>query len=378
MSFIELPLHGGRAPKWLFNRMVRIGTKIVDIIVDEYGEKELIRRIGHPLWFHALALVLGYDWDSSGVTTVTTAVLKKCIKELNLDIVVAGGKGKAALNVPLELEEEGDKLNFATNTIEALKKLSRIAAKVDTTLIQAGYPLYHQAVFCTRRGEWCIVQQGMNVNTKLARRYHWTWASLNTIEENPHSGLLGYRVHENVLNLVSPISRNARKTILDLVRENPRRIKRMLYEACTPTRGTILEWLGIKSQGKFKEAGERYRLDPRKVNWKILERTYQLQPRDYEELLMIRGLGPTTVRALALIAEIIYGDEVDWKDPLRYSYAFGGKDGIPYPVDVKLMDEIDEMLSKAVFDKKKREQLLKKIKGILRRGNKVYYLVKFY
>ncbi|RLF20414.1 MAG: DUF763 domain-containing protein [Thermoprotei archaeon] len=375
MAFIELPLHDGRAPKWLFNRMVRLGAKIINIIVDEYGERELIRRIGHPLWFHALALVLGFDWDSSGVTTVTSAVLKKCIRELDLDIMVVGGKGKAALNIPSEIKEEGERLNFRTGIIESLSKLSRIAAKVDTSLIQAGYPLYHQAIFCTKSGEWCIVQQGMNVSIRMARRYHWTWNSFTTPEENPHSGLLGYRVHDAVLNLTSAKSRDARRTVLDLAKENPRKIRRLLQEACGLLKGSILEWLGIKES--IRRSVLAYRIDPRKVNWKALEKTYQIQPRNYEEFLLVKGLGPTTIRALALISEIIYGDEVDWSDPLRYGYAFGGKDGIPYPVDVKLMDEVGDLLDKAIADKEKRERLLKRIKGILRRGNKVYYLVKF-
>ena len=381
MSFIELPLHYGGVPRWLFTRMVRLASKILTIIADEYGESELINRIGNPLWFHSLSMVLGFDWDSSGTTTVTTAVLRLAVHEANVSIMIAGGKGRTALLTPNLIEREGDRIGLSSSNIEMLKNISKLVAKVDSCLLQDGYSLYHHAVFASKNGDWSIVQQGMNTNTRLARRYHWSSRLLQNFTIRPHSGIQGSKVHNLVLDLTSERSSKAHDTIVDLVNMNPKKIQRelLLVKRCLKHNYSLYKW--IENHDTVPDINPRVlklRLVPVSINWKALEKAYQLNPRSLEELLLVQGIGPSTIRALALISEIIYGDEVDWQDPLRYGYAFGGKDGIPYPVNTRLMDNVIGMLESAIeeakLSNKERLILLKRLRGLIKRIKGIYYI----
>ncbi len=321
MKSIYLPLHHGKAPPWLLNRMKKLCYPIVRIIVDEFGYDELLRRFSDPIFFQSLSNVLGFDWNSSGSTTVLTGVLKAALNESELEVRVAGGKGKNALKTPDEIEKLGDELGLKSERIEELKRVSRLVAKVDSAMLQDGYELYHHAIIFTKKG-WCVVQQGMNEVERLARRYHHS--SFEWKIERPHSGIFAERVERRVMNLASKDSEEAREVILDVVRD-----------------GTFLrDYKRLTTIVRYKDG---YTV-PRKVDWKAIELAYNLGVDNFEDLLLIRGVGKGALRALALISELIYDTEYDKKDPAKFSFALGGKDGVPYPVDVRSYDEVIKFL----------------------------------
>ena len=314
MKSIYLPLHHGKAPYWLLNRMKKLCYPIVRIIVEEYGYDELIRRLSDPIFFQSLSNVLGFDWNSSGSTTVLTGVLKAALNESDLEVRVAGGKGNSALKTPEEIEKLGESLGLKESRLEELKRVSRLVAKIDNVMLQDGYDLYHHAVIFTKKS-WCVVQQGMNEVERLARRYHHS--SIDWKIEKPHSGIFAERVEGEVMNLASRYSNEARRVILDVVRDGT-------YKR---------DYRKLLSLVRYRES---YRV-PRKIDWNVLEKAYV---EDFEDLLLIRGLGKGAMRALALISELIYDTEYDKKDPAKFSFALGGKDGVPYPVDVRSYDEV--------------------------------------
>lgn len=341
----RLPLHYGRAPRWLVIRMIKLAREIVTVIVDEYGQDEFLRRISDPFWFQALGCVLGYDWHSSGVTTVLTWVLKSAINPTEHGLAVCGGKGKASLQTPIEISDAGEEFGFLTSRIDDLRYASRISAKVDNTAIQAGYPLYHHSFFITERGEWAVVQQGMNAKDRTARRYHWLSECAKNFVVEPHDAIVGDVKREVALDMTSIESEGCRKTSTGIIKEEPRKVMRMLKSIRPACQSSLQEWM---PKTRWKE----YVIDvlslPRNLNWKSVKKAYEFQPKNYEELLGIRGIGPATVRGLALISELIYGEPPSWKDPVKYSFAYGGKDGVPFPVDRQAMDESIRVLENAV------------------------------
>ena len=325
-----LPLHRGRAPRWLFSRMVSLAECIVKVIVREHGRRGLLERLSDPWFFQSLSCVLGYDWHSSGTTTVTCGALKEAIDPGELGVAVAGGKGRASRRTPAEIEERGAALGLGSGRIEELRYESRMAAKVDNSLVQDGYSLYHHAFIFDERGDWIVVQQGINEEEGNARRYHWPPDHPSLIEE-PHGAILCDSRLPAALDMTSGESEASRRTCLDIAREDPRRIERLLARP-TPPRQSILErWAGAP--------GRRLLVMPAAVNWRALREAYEFQPRSYEELISLRGIGPSTVRGLALVSELVYGEEPSWRDPVRFSFAFGGKDGVPFPVERGAMDE---------------------------------------
>lgn len=348
----KLPLHYGKAPKWLVVRMRKLAKEIVTIIVDEYGARDFLRRISDPFWFQALGCVLGYDWHSSGVTTVVTGVLKQAIVPEEHGIAVCGGKGRASLQAPLEIGSVGEKFSFSTDKIENLRYASKMSAKVDNSAIQAGYQLYHHAFFVAENGKWAVVQQGMCPQDRTARRYHWLSENIKNFVNEPHSAIVGDAKREIALDMTAKESENCRKTSLDIAKEPPNKVMRMLLSIRPACQKSLQEWLpktGIT-------AWEEYPIDvlsmPANINWRALREVYEFQPSNYEELLGFRGVGPATVRGLALISELIYGEKPSWKDPIRYSFAYGGKDGVPYPVNRKAMDESICILRQAIQEAK--------------------------
>jgi len=343
----KLPLHYGKAPRWLVLRMQKLAKEMVTVIVDEYGQDEFLRRISDPFWFQALGCVLGYDWHSSGVTTVLTGVLKSAINSTEQGLAVCGGKGKISLQAPMEISRLGEKFDFSTDKVDRLRYASRMSAKVDNTAIQAGYPLYHHAFFVTEHGKWAVVQQGMNVKDRTARRYHWTKEGLckDSFVVEPHEAIVGETRREVVLDLTAIGSEECRETSVDLSNEEPRKVERLLESIRPVWQKSLLEWVpGL--------VDEDYTVDflsmPRRVNWNALREAYEFQPKNYEELLSIKGVGPATARGLALVSQIIYGKPPSWKDPVKYSFAYGGKDGVPYPVNRKAMDESIQILEQAI------------------------------
>lgn len=366
----ELPLHGGKAPSWLVGRMKKLAKPIVHIIVDEYGRDEFLRRLSDPYWFQSLGCVLGYDWHSSGLTTVTTGVLKDIIDPREIGIFVAGGKGKTSIKTPEEIDANAERLGFSRERIDDLKYASKTSAKVDNAAIQAGAPLYHHAFFGSEDGEWTVIQQGMDTENKVARRYHWISEKVDNFVEEPHNAIIAERRKDSVLNMTSKTSEEARKTSTDLVKDNPTKIRKDFESLLPREQKSLTEWVpGVRKESR----NSRFFSLPKRLNWKALEEAYELQPRNYEKLLNIRGIGPATVRGLALVSEIIYGDEASWKDPAKFSYAFGGKDGVPYPVNRAAMDEAHRTLKSAVEEaeigRDEKMNAIRRLESFLSKGN---------
>jgi hypothetical protein len=324
--------------------MVKLAHEITAIIVDEYGRDEFLRRVSDPYWFQALGCVLGYDWHSSGVTTVLTGVLKSAIKPDEHGLAVCGGKGRASRKTPEEITQIADQFNLATNKIESLQYASRMSAKVDNTAIQAGYRLYHHAFFLTESGTWAVVQQGMSDQDRTARRYHWLSEHVQSFVVEPHDAIVGDAKKENVLNMTAKESENCRKASTDLAKEKPEKLVRLLGSVRPITQPSLQKWM---PQSEAKSYLAEFSM-PKTLNWKLARKLYETQPANYEQLLGIRGVGPATVRGLALVAELVHGTPPSWKDPVRYSFAYGGKDGVPFPVDREAMDKSTQILKNAI------------------------------
>jgi len=347
---LELFLHGGKAPAWLTVRMKKLSSVILTMIVEEYGQEKLLVNLSDPLWFQALSCVLAYDWDSSGSTTVTCGVLKDVLSSMDLGMKAVGGKGRRSRRTQDELASATSELDLDGSALERLRYSSRMCAKVDSTAIQAGYQLYHHTMFVIDSGKWAVVQQGMNPSFKTARRYHWLSEGMKSFVEEPHKGIVGQRVHERVLDMTSKGSGESRRICTDLASEDPERIRRQVASIRPLGQDTLGRWLESTKGHGIVSAYAIVRES--QVNWGALEEAYKIRPTNYEELLAIRGLGPSTARALALVAEIAYGAETSWRDPVKFSFAFGGKDGIPFPVKRATMDKSISLLKEAIEEAK--------------------------
>jgi hypothetical protein len=359
----DLPLHEGHVPPWLFSRMTKLSSLIINLMVDEYGVRRTIKMFSNPIFFQSFNNIIGMDWDSSGSTTITTAALKVALKSVDVGIKVVGGKGEHALKVPDEIRSLEGKFNINP---DELITASRLVAKVDNVALQDGHRLYHHAMIIGEDGTWAIVQQGLNPETKYARRYHW-WMETSFIN-NPHEGIVGVK-GDGALNMVSSVSEKARSTIIDIVSQDLNKVSRDLatVKAIIKSRGnrSILSY--INDEGKdWEQAYYNPRLNviinrELNINEDALRRargTY-----NFRDLLLINGLGPSTMLALALIAQLIYEAPVDWNDPAnldprRFTFALGGKDGSPYPINKEIYDAVIDILSRLV-DSIKRDGGLK-------------------
>jgi hypothetical protein len=329
----NLPLHYGKAPKWLFDRMVPLAREITIAIVSEYGPDEMLRRLSHPYWFQAFGCVLGFDWHSSGVTTTLCGAVKEGLKgiEKDLGLFVAGGKGKTSRKTPSEIEAWGGKISFDP---APLVYASRMSAKVDSAAVQDGYQLYHHAFFFTAKGAWTVVQQGMNDANHYARRYHWLGETVADFVNEPHAAILS-EARGETLNLTAGESQPARTTITSIAtEETPEKVMAELEK---------LKTLSLPARHQIYTTD----LHPDSLR-KIILSAYERQPENFEQLLGLAGVGAKTIRALSLISELVHGVAPSYRDPARYSFAHGGKDGIPYPVDRKTYDQSIELLSKAI------------------------------
>ena len=363
----NLPLHGGKAPKWLFKRMVKLSRSITDVVIHEYGRDEFFRRLADPFWFQALSCVLGYDWHSSGTTTVTCGALKEAIDPQEHGFAIAGGKGKASGKTPEQIEEIGELYNFSTAKINELKYSSRMAAKVDNTTIQDGHNLYHHVFLFSEDGLWSVIQQGMSSETNYARRYHWFSGNFDGFLHDPHNAIVGEKCQGKVLDMSSGESEPSQKTCVDLVNDNHRHL-RIDWAELTRHRDqcTLDDWKYPNKKKRFFECLDM----PQSINWNKMKEIYDFQPKNYEELIALRGVGPYTVRALALISDLIYGDKPSWKDPVKYSFTVGGKDGLPFPVDRKAMDESTDIIKLSVeqakIDNKEKLQAFRRLQNFVK------------
>jgi uncharacterized protein len=376
---IKLPLHGGHAPSYLIVRMIKLSSAISKVIVNEYGQHEFLRRLSDPLWFQAFGCVLGFDWHSSGVTTVVTGVLKQSLTVEDHGISIAGGKGKrsteAKKHIPLLAEKN---YNLSSNKIDSLLYASKMAAKVDNAAVQDGYSLYHHVILFDKNGDWSVVQQGMNAKNSMARRYHWMSDFVKSFTREPHTGIISNYKNRRSLNMTSIKSKENQSVCLELVKGNTENLKSsvnkiMLKKDDSKRKsGTLDNWIprnnlsctsSMLSEENYHTA-EHYEM-PRRLNWDLFKKIYDIQPKNYEQLISIDGFGPAAVRALALIGEIIFGTKASWQDPVKYNFAHGGKDGVPYPVARNTYDKSIRYLIAAVegaeIERKDRVQALKKL-----------------
>ena len=328
----HLPLHYGVAPRWLFERMTRLARQVTLVIVEEFGPQEMLAKLSDPLWFQAFGCVLGFDWHSSGVTTTVCGALKEGLRGLERDsgLFVAGGKGKTSRKTPQELEAFGERFGFEP---AGLVYASRLAAKVDSAALQDGYQLYHHTFVCSGDGAWTVIQQGMNEVTRWARRYHWLSAAVDDFVCEPHKAICSDE-RGVVLNMVAQESGECRDLSAELAGQNPDKL------------------VGELKRLQTLELPERHHLEVSDIHpdklAKIFLKTYERQPEDFERLLGMEGVGAKTIRALALVSELVYGAKASVRDPARFSFAHGGKDGHPYPVDRRTYDRSIEALRAAV------------------------------
>jgi hypothetical protein len=333
--------------------MVKLGREMTRVLIAEFGPGEFIHRIADPVWFQSLGTVLAFDWNASGLTTILTAALKEAIRgeERDLGVFICGGKGKTSRKTPQEITSWGDRLSLPGKSVDNLVYNSRMSAKVDNTAIQAGYQLYHHAFFLAENRKWAVVQQGMCLQDRTARRFHWLSEKTQTFVVEPHNAIVGDVKHDNVLDMTSSISEGCRKASVDIAKERPEKIMRMIVPTSSSLQKSLEAWLP-KEWNPARSCSMEFLSMPRNINWKTLKAVYEFQPSNYEELLSFKGVGPATVRGLALVAEVIYGEKPSWKDPVKYSFAYGGKDEVPYPVDRRAMDESIQMLSQTIQEAK--------------------------
>src|SRR5688500_17935612 len=332
-GFASLPLHTGKAPPWLFSRMTVLSREIIIYLTTEYGRQEVLRRLSDPYWFQAFGCVLGFDWHSSGVTTTVCGAVKEGLKgvDAELGLFAAGGKGGTSRKTPAQVTEVCERLG---RDPEPLVYASRTAAKVDSAAVQDGYQLYHHAFFFTAAGEWCVVQQGMSDATRTARRYHWLSEHVTSFVEEPHEAVCCDETTET-LNLVADESAGVRRGSVELAIQPPEVTLRELAkvpELAMPARHTLFPELDV----------------PNRHLQKILTKTYERAPENFETLLGIEGVGPKTLRALSLTSELLHGMPASMRDPARFAFAHGGKDGTPFPVDRATYDRTIDILGKAL------------------------------
>jgi hypothetical protein len=354
-------LDHGKCPRWLFERMVKLGREMTRVLVAEFGPDEFIRRIADPVWFQALGTVLAFDWNASGLTTILTAALKEAIREREkeLGVFICGGKGKTSRKTPDEIADWGNRLSLPDGSVDNLTYNSRMSAKVDNSLVQDGYQIYHHSLFFSRNGSWAVVQQGMNDADASARRYHWFSENIKDLVCEPHSGIVAPVKQQRLLNLTAQDSDNSRRLSVEFVCSGYRSLMKDI-EILRKHSSELSRTISLQHKGQqltFLELeNTEFKRHPvinedfSKSHYleKILRLVCDVQPGDYETFLAIKGVGPKTVRALALVGEVIYGAEPSYEDPARYSFAHGGKDGTPYPVDRDTYDKTIAALKAAV------------------------------
>lgn len=359
-----IPLDYGRCPRWLFERMKRLARGIIIAITEEFGEDEVLKRFSDPIWFQSLGCVLAFDWNSSGLTTTTLGAVKAALFDVQdrLGIYICGGKGKTSRKTPEEIETYGISRGFSF--APALIYSSRMTAKIDSSLIQDNYQIYHHNILFTKSGKWTVIQQGMNEENSTARRYHWFSLDIKDFIEEPHSGIIS-ELKVKPLNLTARKSRDNREISVGLVTEEPKRFLKDL---------NLIQTKKSKNLTLMKLYNKEFYWHPvieEKFDLKRLKKTIffanQNQPENFENLLSLKGIGPKTIRALSLVSELIYGAKPSYEDPARYSFAHGGKDGTPYFPKPEELDRTIKILEKGIqksqVSNRERIEAQKRLKG---------------
>jgi hypothetical protein len=348
-----VPLDTGKCPRWLFERMKRLSRAISLAIVEEFGPEEFLKRLSDPIWFQSLGCVIGFDWNSSGLTTTTLGALKEGIRGLEdeLGIYICGGKGKTSRKTPDEIRMIG--LTRSFDFYEKLIYASKITAKVDSCLIQAGFQIYHHNFIFTKDGEFVVVQQGMNTKLQKARRYHWLSLKIKDFTEEPHSGIVS-DIRLKPLNLVAKESKENKEISVEMVREEPKTFLKDFRLICEKSNSLMKQKrlpgfceMELENVEFYHHPVEKEKFDLKRLK-KTIEKAHFLKPENFEQLLMTEGVGPKTIRALSLVSEIIYGAKPSYEDPARYSFAHGGKDSTPYPIDRTTYDKTISVLEKGI------------------------------
>lgn len=353
---VNLPLHGGHPPKWLFSRMVKLSGAISEVIIDEFGHTEFLKRISNPYWFQAFSCVLGFDWHSSGTTTTTLGALKESLKPEYHGIYLTGGKGAKSRKTPEGIKHAGNLFNLKTSAIEEMVKSSKLSAKIDNSCIQDGYTLYQHNFFITEKGEWAIVQQGLNTENKYARRYHWLSSEVKDPLSNPHTGISCDIKTPETLNMADKESKKAQNISVDLINDNPEHLRSYFKRKNNQT---------LLTDFTMPEHHPVLDIDLSDKEFEVLKNAWEIQPENYEELILLQGIGPKKIRALALISDLVFGEPASWRDPVKYSFTHGGKDGFPYPVDREVYDNSIATIKDAIDEAKlKKDEKLKAIKRL--------------
>jgi hypothetical protein len=342
----DLPLHGGRVPPWLAERMSKLGAIISEAVVHHYGRDELLRRLAHPFWFQSFGAVMGMDWHSSGITTSVIGALKRGLEPLSgeLGIHVCGGRGRHSRKTPHELATIGERVGFDGG---ALATASRLVAKVDSAAVQDGFDLYLHGFIVTDDGHWVVVQQGMNSDARQARRYHWLSEGLSSFVEEPHAAIDGTN-QGIIVNLTDRRADASRRMQVDILTGlGPDRIARELSalraQGTGPASQLALPHLVMPAHHDVRAED----VHVRRLHGNLAAAA-ERGPRDFAELLLVPGVGARTVEALALVAEVVHGAPYRFSDPGRFSYAHGGKDRHPFPVPLKVYDQTLKIMKTAV------------------------------
>ena len=352
----DLPLHYGTVPPWLAERMSRLGGAIAEAIIIEYGRPALLQRLSDPFWFQSLGCVLGMDWHSSGITTSVMNALRKAIncRSEELGVYICGGRGKFSRETPNQLLEVANKTGLNGNE---LVRHSKLAAKVDNTAVQDGFQLYLHTFIVTKEGDWSVIQQGMNPNERMARRYHWLSSSLRSFMEEPHTSVCG-RNQGLILNLTDKLAAPTKEGIVKLTKESPDKLMREVSIILPNHHEVKAEDVNLKRLGA------------------ALILAHETNVSDMESLLLQEGVGPRTLQSLTLVSEVIHGTPSRFSDPARFSFAHGGKDGHPFPVPTSVYDETIEVFDKAIrqarLGEKDKSNALKNLSKISQEMEKSY------
>ena len=352
----DLPLHYGTVPPWLAERMSLLGGAIAEAIIIEYGRPALLQRLSDPFWFQSLGCVLGMDWHSSGITTSVMNALRKAInyRSEELGVYICGGRGKFSRETPSQLLEVANKTGLNGNE---LVRHSKLAAKVDNTAVQDGFQLYLHTFIVTKEGDWSVIQQGMNPNERMARRYHWLSSSLRSFMEEPHTSVCG-RNQGLILNLTDKLAAPTKEGIMELTKESPDKLMREVSIILPNHHEVKAEDVNLKRLGA------------------ALILAHETNVSDMESLLLLEGVGPRTLQSLTLVSEVIHGTPSRFSDPARFSFAHGGKDGHPFPVPTSVYDETIEVFDKAIrqarLGEKDKSNALKNLSKISQEMEKSY------
>ncbi len=341
----HLPLHSGHVPKWLYTRMEQIGLAITELIIAEFGTSGFISRMSDPFWFQALGCVMGMDWHSSGITTSVIGSLKHAVnpRSSSLGLYICGGRGTYARKTPSELQQLSNRFSFDPAPMVTASKLT---AKVDNNCLGDGYQIYLHSFIIDRDHHWAVVQQGMNTDEKMARRYHWHGETVASFVDEPHNGIVGHHEGE-IMNLTDHRSEDSRDAVVDFLNQHPDRQVKELIALGFPVKRNLQRELFMPEHHDVRPAD----VDAGRLG-AVLAAAYERQPKNLQESLLIPGVGPRTVQSLALVSEVVYGKPNRFSDPARFSFAHGGKDGHPFPVPLKTYDESISILQKAVNQSK--------------------------